>query len=331
MISRATAPCGAALRRASVTAVVQFAGARAVTDFPTSNSRRAKPRKAGAAGPVVGGIVVFLWAFIFSVAHDLTKVTGTANMPVDLLFGVGVGLLGGVLGAVIVWLLLYFVFGGRRSSKGHVLLAVLVGVAIVGAVPASGFRVLGAGMHAEEEAIEAVRAGVNTRRQAQIERIGAQRDALVNSDFFEAGALGAPGGLARARGKLNTLRALLVEAEADDERLRARARTELAQIPVSPARRTAILREFDAAVVTERAEAKITAELSQMLFDEMEAQLDVLARTRWSVQYGQIAFTTQRDMNTFNVRADRVDAISRELDARDRARESRLNTARQTR
>ncbi len=302
-----------------------------MTDFPTSNSRRAKPRKPGAAGPVIGGIVVFLWAFIFSVSHDLTKVTGTANMPVDLVLGIGVGLLGGALGAVIVWLLLYFVFGARRSSKGPVLLAVLVGVAIVGAVPASGFRVLGAGMGAEEEAIEAVRAGVNTRRQAQIERIGAQRDALVNSDFFEARALGAPGGLARARGKLNTLRALLVEAEADDERLRAQARTELGQIPVSPARRASILREFDAAVATEREEARITGELSEMLFDEMEAQLDVLARTRWSIQYGQIAFATQRDMNAFNVRADRVDEISRELDARDRARESRLNNARQPR
>lgn len=302
-----------------------------MTDFPTSNSRRAKPRKPGAAGPVIGGIVVFLWAFIFSVSHDLTKVTGTANMPVDLVLGIGVGLLGGALGAVIVWLLLYFVFGARRSSKGPVLLAVLVGVAIVGAVPASGFRVLGAGMGAEEEAIEAVRAGVNTRRQAQIERIGAQRDALVNSDFFEARALGAPGGLTRARGKLNTLRALLVEAEADDERLRAQARTELGQIPVSSARRASILREFDAAVATEREEAKITGELSEMLFDEMEAQLDVLARTRWSLQYGQIAFATQRDMNAFNVRADRVDEISRELDARDRARESRLNNARQPR
>lgn len=332
MISPATAPCGGTPGRASVGAVVQFAGGRAVTDFPTSNSRRAKPRKPGVAGPVIGGIVVFLWAFIFSVSHDLTKVTGTANMPVDLVLGIGVGLLGGALGAVIVWLLLYFVFGGRRrGSKGHVLLGVLVGVAIVGAVPASGFRVLGAGMHAEEQAIEAVRAGVNTRRQAQIERIGAQRDALVNSDFFEARALGAPGGLTRARGKLNTLRALLVEAEADDERLRAQARTELGQIPVSPARRASILREFDAAVATEREEAKITGELSEMLFDEMEAQLDVLARTRWSLQYGQIAFATQRDMNAFNVRADRVDEISRELDARDRARESRLNNARQPR
>lgn len=331
MISPATAPCGGTPRRASVGAVVQFAGGRAVTDFPTSNSRRARPRKPGAAGPVIGGIVVFLWAFIFSVSHDLTKVTGTANMPVDLVLGIGVGLLGGALGAVIVWLLLYFVFGARRSSKGPVLLAILVGVAIVGAVPASGFRVLGAGMGAEEEAIEAVRAGVNTRRQAQIERIGAQRDALVNSDFFEARALGAPGGLTRARGKLNTLRALLVEAEADDERLRAQARTELGQIPVSPARRASILREFDAAVATEREEAKITGELSEMLFDEMEAQLDVLARTRWSLQYGQIAFATQRDMNAFNVRADRVDEISRELDARDRARESRLNNTRQTR
>lgn len=331
MISRAMAPCGASVRRATVTVTVKFAGARAVTDFPTSNSRRAKPRKPGAAGPVIGSILVFLWAFIFSVAQDLTKVTGTANMPVDLLLGIGVGLLGGLLGAAIVWLILYFVFGGRRASKGHVLPALLAGVALVGAVPASGLRVIGAGMAAEEAATDAVRAGVDARREVQIERLGAERDALVNSDFFEARSLRAPGGLSRARSKLDTLRELLAEAETDDERLRVQARTELSRLPVSPARRTAILREFDAAVESEREQARMSTELSLMMFDEMEAQIDVLARSGWVVEYGQVAFNTERDMNAFNERARRVGEIRRELESMDRAREARLNASRPSR
>jgi hypothetical protein len=300
-----------------------------MTDFPTSNSRRARSRKPGSAGPVIGSIIVFLWAFIFSIAQDLTKVTGTANMPVDLLLGIGVGLLGGLLGAAIVWLILYFVFGGRRAPKAHVLPALLAGVALVGAVPASGLRVIGAGMGAEEAAADAVRAGVNARREAQIERLGAERDALVNSGFFEAASLRAPGGLARARSKLNTLRELLAEAETDDERLRLQARTELSQLPVSPARRAVILREFDTAVESEREQAKISSELSLMLFDEMEAQINILARAGWVVEFGQIAFNTQRDMDAFNERARRVGEIRRELESMDRAREARLNASRQ--
>lgn len=299
-----------------------------MTDFPTSNSRRPKARKSGLAGPVIGGILVFLWAFIFSVAQSFTRVTGTANMPVDLLAGIGVGLLGGLLGAGIVWLILYFVFGGRRSPRGKLVLAILAGVAVVGAVPVSGFRVLGAGMAAETDAINAVRAQVNARRDAQMERVGRERDALVNQDFFEPASLGAPGGLARARAKLDTLREMLAKAEGEDDQLRARARIELAQVPVSPGRRAAMLREFDTAVAAEREEDRISAELSRMLFDEMEAELDILARTRWTVDYGQITFTTARDVNLFNVRADRVDEISRELDAREQARAQRIAASR---
>ena len=302
-----------------------------MTDFPTSNSRRAKPRKPGAAGPVIGSILVFLWAFVFSVSQTFTRVTGTANMPLDLAAGIGVGLLGGLAGAVVVWLILYFILGGRRSPKGGMVLALLAGVAIVGAVPASGFRALGAGMNAEDEAAAAVRARVDARRDAEAERITAERDAIVSQDFFEARALGAPGGLIRARNKLKALRELSARAEVGDDRLRAQARAELARVPVSAARRQAILRDFDAAVAREYEQAGIGAELSQMLFTEMDAQLDILSRTRWSVESGQIMFTTDRDMNAFNVRADRVDEIQRELQKMEQARQTRLNAARQLR
>ena len=299
-----------------------------MTDFPTSNSRRPKRRKPDAAGPVIGGILVFLWAFIFSIAQTFTTVTGTANMPMDMLLGIGAGLLGGLAGAFVVWLILYIVFGGRRSGRGTLVLALLAGVAVVGAVPVSGFRVLGAGMAAETDAVNAVRAQVNARRDAQVERGAAKRDALINRDFFEAGALGEPGGLARARAKLQALRALLAETEVEDERLQAQARGELGQLPVSGPRRRAAQSEFDAAVVVEREESGITAELSRMLFDEMEAQLDVLARTRWSVEYGRIMFTTAEGMTAFNTHAVRIEEISRELDGREQARQQRLAEAR---
>lgn len=302
-----------------------------MTDFPTSNSRRAKPRKPGAAGPVIGSILVFLWAFVFSVSQTFTTVTGTANMPLDLAAGIGVGLLGGLASAVVVWLILYFILGGRRSPKGRMVLALLAGVAIVGAVPASGFRALGAGMSAEDEAAAVVRARVDARRDAEVERIAAERDAIVNQDFFEARALGAPGGLTRARNKLKALRELSARAEVGDDRLRTQARAELARVPVSAARRQAILRDFDAAVAREHEQAGIGVELSQMLFTEMDAQLDILSRTRWSVENDRIMFTTDRDMNAFNLRADRVDEIQRELAAMEQARQARLNAARQAR
>lgn len=299
-----------------------------MTDFPTSNSRRPKRRKPGAGGPVIGAIVVFLWAFVFSVSQTFTKVTGTANMFGDLALGVGVGLLGGLAGALVVWLILYFVFGGRHSPKGVLVLALLAGVAVVGAVPASGFRTLGQAMTVETEAVDAVRDQVYARRDAQVERVGAKRDALISRDFFEAEALGEPGGLARARAKIQTLRKLFADTEAEDGQLRAQARAELSRLPVSASRRDETLRAFDASVVVELEQTAITAELSRMLFDEMEAQLDVLARTRWSVEHGRIMFTTSRDMNAFNLHAERVEEISQELDLREQAHQMRLEEAR---
>ena len=92
-----------------------------------------------------------------------------------------------------------------------------------------------------------------------------------------------------------------------------------------------MLRDFDAGVAREHEQDGIGVELSQMLFTEMNAQLDILSRTRWSVENDRIMFTTDRDMNAFNVRADRVDEIQRELQKMEQARQTRLNAARQVR
>lgn len=282
----------------------------------------------GYAGPVFGGIAVFLWAFIFSASQSLTRVTGTANLLVDLVLAVAVGLAGGLLGALVVWLFLYFVLGRRHASDGRILLAILAGVAVVGALPASGFRVIGAGVSAEKDAMEAVRQGVESRRAAARERMQDERDDLVNTDFFEAVDLAEPGGLVRARNKVKALRELLVRAGAEDELLREQARREIAALPVSGPRRDQALRGFEEGVAREKAETAIGTELSAMLFDELDAQLTILERRRWVVEYGQIAFTSVPDMNAFNVHAVRVQQISAELDGRAAAQDRRLQEQR---
>lgn len=272
-----------------------------------------------------GGIAVFLWAFIFSVSQSLTQVTGTANMLIDLAAGIGVGLAGGLLGALAVWLLLYFVMGRRHTAGGKVLLAVLALIALVGAVPASGFRVVGAGMGAEQKAVEAIRQRGAVRRDALIARVEAQRDAVVDQDFFEPHDLAEPGGLTRARGKLTILRGLGMQAVASQAQLQAQARAEVAALPVSGPRRDLMLQGFDTAAAAEAAEEKIGVELSHMLFDQMDAQLDVLERRRWVVEYGQIAFTSEADMNDFNTRALRVQEITAELERQRREQVRRQN------
>lgn len=277
------------------------------------------------AGPVIGAILVFLWAFIFSVAQSLTTVTGTANMPMDLAAGIGIGLLGGLGGALIVWLLLYFVFGGRQASRGKLLLVVLAVAAVVGAVPASGFRVIGSGTAAEQDGIDAIRTRIDARRVAMTERLDAERDTLLGDDFFQSRELAAPGGLARTRNKVKALREMLVRADAEDNRLQAEARAEIVQLPVSGPRRAMMMEGFETGVASETEQSKISVELSTMLFDEMEAQLDILERRRWVLEYGQIAFTSRSDMAAFNMHAGRVREISAELDARQRAQEERVN------
>lgn len=283
------------------------------------------------AGPVIGAILTFLWAFSFSLAQSATKVTGTANMPMDLAMGIGVGLLGALGGALIVWLLLYFVFGGRQASRGRFLLILLAGAAVVGAVPASGFRVVGAGTAAEQDGIEAIRTRIDARRVALIERMDAERDALVGDDFFASRGLAAPGGLARTRNKVKALREMLVRVDVEEKRLQAQARAEIAQLPVSGPRRAKMIEGFEAAVASETEQSKISVELSAMLFDEMDTQLDILERRRWVVEYGQLAFTSRSDMDAYNMHATRVQEISAELDARQRAQQERLNQSRRRR
>lgn len=302
-----------------------------VTDFPTSNSRRQKSRRKGYSGPVFGGIVVFLWAFIFSVAQSLTKVTGTANLPLDLVMGIGIGLIGGLAGALLVWLILFFVFGRRHTPGGVTLLGVMMLIAAAGALPASGLKVVGAAFGAEQSAQDTIRTRADARRDAATERLREARDALVKEDFFETAALIEAGGLARARRKVQTLREMVAQSEAEDDRLRSQARAEIAALPVSGPRRAIILREFDAGVVAEKADTKIGADLSLMLFDEMDAQLDILERRRWVVQYGEIAFTSTSDMNAFNMHVRRIDEISDALDERAEARERKIEESRQRR
>ncbi|WP_420478533.1 hypothetical protein [Brevundimonas sp. FT23028] len=284
-----------------------------MTDFPTSNSRRKGRKPKGFAGPVFGGIAVFLWAFVFSLSQSFTRVTGTANMPVDLALGIGAGLAGGLVGACLVWAFLYFVLGRRHTSGGVVLLAVMAGVALVGAVPASGFRVVGAGMMAEQKAMDDIRQRAETRRNAVDDRIWDAHAAIVQRDFFEPRALSERGGLARARGKVQALRELMAGAKAEDEQLMAQARAEIRELPISQARREQALRAFEAGVANEQKAAEVSLELNDMIFDEMDGQLDVLERRRWVMEYGQIAFTNLSDMNDFNARARRVQEISAEL------------------
>ena len=284
-----------------------------MTDFPTSNSRRKSRKPKGFAGPVFGGIAVFLWAFVFSLSQSFTRVTGTANMPVDLALGIGAGLAGGLVGACLVWAFLYFVLGRRHTSGGVALLAVMAGVAVVGAVPASGFRVVGAGMMAEQKAMDDIRERAETRRNAVDDRMWDAHAAIVQRDFFEPRALAERGGLVRARGKVQALRELMARARADDEQLLAQARAEIRELPISQARREQALRAFEAGVANEQKAAEVSLELNDMIFDEMDGQLDVLERRRWVMEYGQIAFTNLSDMNDFNARARRVQEISAEL------------------
>lgn len=275
------------------------------------------------AGPVIGAILTFLWAFIFSAVQSVTTVTGTASIPMDLTLGIGVGLLGGLGGALIVWLLLYFVFGGRQASRGRFLLILLVGAAVVGAVPASGFRVIGAGMNAERNAIDAIHTRAKARSEAQEDRVWDERDALMQGGFMEPRTLAASGGVARARNKVKGLRDMMARAEAEDERLRQEARAEVELLPVSGARRREMLGQFDAALNRDREATKVSNQLTYMMLDEMDAMIAVLARSRWTLQDNNVAFWSGRDLDAFRLHAQRLQEINTEFDAAERTRLAR--------
>lgn len=320
---RGIASCGEGRRAASVTAVPISPGGRAVTDFPTSNSRRAKPRRPGLAGPVIGAVLVFLWAFIFALRQSITTVTGTADMPRDLSLGVAVSLLGGLAGALIVGLGLYFVFGGRQASRGRMLAILLTAVAVVGAVPVAGFRVIGTGVAAEQAAIEAIRLRAKARSEAHEDRVWDERDALMRGGFMEPRSLAATGGVARARSKVKALRDMMVRVQVEDEALRREARAEVGRLPVSGPRRRQMLREFDASLDRDREATAISTQLTGMMLDEMDAMVDVLARSRWSLEDDNVAFWTDGDLAVFRLHARRLAEIQTEYDAAERQRLAR--------
>jgi hypothetical protein len=303
-----------------------------VTDFPTSNTRprKRKPQFNG-AWLVLGGLIVLVGSAWFAGTQDFVHVRGTASVPLDLLRAVGIGIAGGLAIAVGVWLLLHLFAGGRHEpGKAALRLGILAVVAIFIAIPVSGIRVMSDAFHDEEAALQEIRFDSEDRIEAHLTRIYDERERIIAGGFMEPYALSEPGGVARARRKIVALRALIRQADADTAGLGAQARAEIDTLPVSAARRRMMKQEFDRGFESARKEGAEEVELAGLLFDEMEAQLDILSRApgTWGQQGEGIGFARQRDLNDFNARALRIQEIVGVIEARDRERERRRSAER---
>lgn len=306
-----------------------------MTDFPTSNSRprKRKPRF-NMAWMVLGGLAVLIGTGWFSATHELLDVSGTASVPLDLARWIGLGVAAGLAGAAAVWVVVQFIGGGRTEpGKGALRFAVLAGLAVLAAVPISGFRVMGQAFHDEEAALQEIRLDSQDRIEQHLGRVHNERERIIAGGFMEPGALAQPGGVERARRKLAELRALVARAERDGMALGAEARAEIDDLPVSGPRRRQMQAEFDRGFEMARKDSRQDVELATLLFDEIEAQLDILSRKpkAWDAQGGGLGFARQRDLTDFNARALRIQEISRVMETRDREREARAQAERYSR
>lgn len=296
-----------------------------MTDFPTSNSRR--KRKVKIAWLPIGCVLVAIWSLGFAIWLDAGS-SGTQTLALDILRAVGLGFAGAMAGAVVVAAVIWLA-DGRDAGKGLMRLGVLAMVALVASVPLVGLKAMVSGYANEEKAILAMRDKVEGRRDALLAKVDEERDAILAGGFMEPEALARPGGIARARGKIEELRVLARRSQAEDLASARQARAEIEQLPASSARRAEMLRGFDMAFNAAEGETREELELAMSMFDEMEGQLNVLSRQprAWAPQYGTIGFNRQSDLNAFNAHAVRIRDISQLLEAMERRREARQAAA----
>lgn len=290
-----------------------------MSDFPISNARsRVKPTWTGLALAIV---VVVVWSLGFILQHRLDGVGGTADMGQPMAQALGVATGAALAGAVAVWLILYFTHVRPVApSRGLVHLAVLAAAGLLVAAPAAGFKVLVAAYSSENATLQEIRIASDEAVDAYLLDIHNERERILADGFFEPHALAAPGGVARARRKVAQLRALIDRSIAESARLDLGTRATIAALPMSEPRRRAALRAFDRDYAAAQEESEADVALARSVFDEMDAQLDVLSRSprAWSLEYGSLTFRRSADLADFNAHVVRLNEISRQLETRDR-------------
>lgn len=291
-----------------------------MSDFPISNTRtRVRPTLMAFAAAIV---LVLAWTIAFAIQHRIGGEIMSASLGVHMTRALGVGLAASVGGALLIWAVLFFAIVRPIAPKrGVVHLAVLVAIAALVSVPIAAVKVLAAATNAEAAAIDRLNGVAQQRIAAHLDTVRAQRQEILSGGFMEPHAVAEAGGIARARRKLDAMRTLIRQSQAQVVVLRDKSRAEIAALPLSEGRRQAALGAFDQAYEQAVKDGQVEIDLADQVFAEMEGQLDVLSRTPrgWQPQYGMIGFSRQKDLDDFNNHGQRAQQLARQLDALERA------------
>ena len=266
----------------------------------------------------------------------------------------GARLLGYMIGAAApAWLILYFGFGRRRDPDGWWKIPlVIVPVTLV----AVSLSMLGSRSANEDKALNSVRATSErilasegqdagplvhsgaTGEAGELERITlefframAEERRVFERDLAAAGFRDvlSPAGL-RSRSDIPAARARVNAGRQVIDRYYSHIQSRMDNFPrslasadLSASARDSAIRGFQQSYRDSSAYVRRMQALDEEFADTLSATLDLLARARWRWQGAQFQFERQRDLDEFDVRMNRLDAITREEEQLGRAQRER--------
>lgn len=282
----------------------------------------ASPRKKRKSTRLALGIamaVAAIWSFSRTIG-DFSE-TGplgeneTAGMRLGYDFGTVIG--ASLFLTVIVWLVLYFAFVKRQDpDRGVRHFVILLATSVIaGLAPVVLAFSLFASSPGPSPDLDQMAIEMQAEAAAEQARLEAERDRIVGAGIIDPARIARPGGIKDARDRLVRLRSLFDGAMESAEARAQAFRSRLVEGETNTRRRAAALKAFDEGFAESRAARERLPKLMDEMCGELEAQIDILERTRgaWVVQNGGIAFYRDRDREAFNAHAERLIELETEL------------------
>lgn len=147
----------------------------------------------------------------------------------------------------------------------------------------------------------------------------AELDAMGWDGILDPGRLQADTGMVGSRRLISQARAAMARAEADSVSALEALPGLIDAAPITAANKRDMLAGYERSKARSLAEMRGSFALESETVDQFEAMVELLDRVEWGVEESQIVFYSDADVETFNGYFNRINALSAELEARQRA------------
>lgn len=147
----------------------------------------------------------------------------------------------------------------------------------------------------------------------------AELDAMGWNAILDADRLRADTDLADSRRLIEQARAVGLRAQAASEKAFHGFEGLVQEAPLRPETKRGMIIGFNQNKARGLAEMRGTFALESETLDQFEAMVELLGRTDWDVEDSQIMFHQDADVDAFNARFHRIQALNSQLEARQQA------------